>query len=53
MTGLGNNMAVSREAYDAVGGYEQIGFSIVEDYALFIAIIRKNMVLCKLTRIKL
>ena len=42
MTGLGNNMAITREAYDAVGGYEKIGFSIVEDYALFIAIIRKK-----------
>ena len=42
MTGLGNNMAVSRAAYEAVGGYEKIGFSIVEDYALFISIIRKK-----------
>jgi len=42
MTGLGNNMAISREAYQAVGGYEKIGFSIVEDYALFKAIIRKK-----------
>ena len=38
-TGIGNNMAVSREAYWAVGGYEKIGFSIVEDFALFIAIL--------------
>lgn len=38
-TGMGNNMAVSREAYWAVGGYEKIGFSIVEDFALFMAII--------------
>ncbi|WP_439556487.1 glycosyltransferase [Dyadobacter sp.] len=38
ITGMGNNMAVSREAYFAIGGYEKIGFSIVEDYALFIAI---------------
>ena len=42
MTGLGNNMAVTREAYEAVGGYEKIGFSIVEDYALFKAIIKKK-----------
>ncbi len=34
-TGLGNNMAVSRKAYDAVGGYRTIGFSIVEDYFLY------------------
>lgn len=38
-TGMGNNMAVRREAYAAVGGYEGIGFSIVEDFALFEAII--------------
>src|SRR5215217_6242939 len=40
ITGMGNNMAVSREAYFAIGGYEKIGFSIVEDYALFMAIAR-------------
>ncbi len=38
-TGLGNNMAVSREAYRAVGGYKTIGFSIVEDYFLYRKII--------------
>jgi cellulose synthase/poly-beta-1,6-N-acetylglucosamine synthase-like glycosyltransferase len=42
ITGMGNNMAVTREAYHAVGGYESIGFSIVEDYALFMAITKKN-----------
>lgn len=41
-TGMGNNMAVRRRAYDAVGGYEGIGFSIVEDFALFMAIIHKG-----------
>ncbi len=41
-TGMGNNMAVRREAYFAVGGYEKIGFSIVEDFALFVAIISKG-----------
>lgn len=41
-TGMGNNMMVSREAYEAVGGYEKIGFSIVEDYALYQAIIAKG-----------
>ncbi|TDE15307.1 glycosyltransferase [Dyadobacter psychrotolerans] len=40
LTGLGNNMAVTREAYFKVGGYEKIGFSIVEDYALFMAIVK-------------
>ena len=41
-TGMGNNMMVSAEAYKAVGGYEKIGFSIVEDYALYKAIIDKG-----------
>lgn len=39
-TGMGNNMAVRSEAYWAVGGYEKIGFSIVEDFALYNAIIK-------------
>ncbi len=34
VTGVGNNMMVSREAYEKVGGYENIPFSIVEDYQL-------------------
>jgi 1,2-diacylglycerol 3-beta-glucosyltransferase len=42
LTGMGNNMAISREAYLAVGGYEKIGFSVVEDYALFNAIINQG-----------
>lgn len=41
-TGMGNNMAVSREAYEATGGYEKVGFSIVEDYALYMAILQKG-----------
>lgn len=42
ITGMGNNMAVTREAYFAIGGYESIGFSVVEDYTLFMAIVRKG-----------
>ncbi|GAB2538094.1 glycosyltransferase [Spirosoma aerophilum] len=42
VTAMGNNMAVSREAYDAVGGYETIPFSVVEDYTLFQTIIAKG-----------
>ncbi|WP_428665145.1 glycosyltransferase [Runella sp.] len=42
VTAMGNNMAVTRKAYDAVGGYEKIGFSITEDYALFRAILAKG-----------
>jgi 1,2-diacylglycerol 3-beta-glucosyltransferase len=42
LTAMGNNMAVTRKAYDAVGGYENIPFSITEDYALFRAILHKG-----------
>lgn len=35
IVGIGNNMAVSREAYFSTGGYEKLDFSIVEDYQLF------------------
>jgi len=35
MTGMGNNMIVSKEAYDSVGGYAALPFSITEDYELF------------------
>lgn len=38
-SGMGNNMAVSTAAYKAVGGYETIPFSIVEDYAIYRAIL--------------
>ena len=42
VTAMGNNMAVSRTAYAAVGGYESLPFSVVEDYTLFRAIIGKG-----------
>ncbi|MCC5921765.1 MAG: glycosyltransferase [Cyclobacteriaceae bacterium] len=35
---MGNNMAVWRKAYEAVGGYPNIPFSVTEDFALFKAI---------------
>lgn len=38
VTGMGNNMAVWREAYEAVGGYPALPFSVTEDYALLRAI---------------
>lgn len=38
VTAVGNNLSVRRKAYDAVGGYEQIPFSVTEDYALFHAV---------------
>ena len=42
LTGMGNNMAVSRIAYNKIGGYEKVGFSIVEDYAIFKAIVNEG-----------
>lgn len=37
-TAMGNNIAFTREAYDSVGGYPGLPFSVTEDYALFKAI---------------
>jgi cellulose synthase/poly-beta-1,6-N-acetylglucosamine synthase-like glycosyltransferase len=34
-TAVGNNMVISKMAYEATGGYEQIPFSITEDLALY------------------
>ena len=42
VTAMGNNMAVSRTAYDAVGGYESLPFSVVEDYTLFRAVVERG-----------
>lgn len=42
VTAMGNNMAVRRTSYEAVGGYEQLPFSITEDYALFRAIVSRG-----------
>ena len=42
VTAMGNNMAVSREAYNAVGGYESLPFSVVEDYTLFRAVVGRG-----------
>lgn len=39
---MGNNMLISKEAYHAVGGYEQIPFSITEDYELFRAVMKQG-----------
>ncbi len=41
-TAVGNNLSVSRAAYDAVGGYRSIPFSVTEDYALFHAVTAKG-----------
>lgn len=42
LTGLGNNSAVTREAYEATGGYAKIPFSITEDFALFHEVVKKG-----------
>ncbi|MCC2545368.1 glycosyltransferase [Hymenobacter sp. BT175] len=42
VTAMGNNMLVTRAAYEATGGYEQLPFSIVEDYALFVATVAQG-----------
>ncbi|MFD1875275.1 glycosyltransferase family 2 protein [Hymenobacter bucti] len=38
MTAMGNNMLVTRAAYQATGGYEALPATIVEDFALFEAV---------------
>ena len=42
ITAVGNNMGVNRKAYDQVGGYQKLPFSITEDYKLFQAICEKG-----------
>jgi len=39
---IGNNFAITREAYDRVGGYRGMKFSVTEDFALFQAVIRSG-----------
>ena len=42
LTGLGNNSAITRQAYEATGGYAKIPFSITEDFALFHEVVKKG-----------
>lgn len=42
VTAMGNNMLVSKKAYEAVGGYEGIPFSITEDFELFKQVVEKG-----------
>lgn len=35
---IGNNFAIRRSVYDEVGGYEGVGFSLTEDFALLHAV---------------
>jgi 1,2-diacylglycerol 3-beta-glucosyltransferase len=39
---FGNNLTFRRRAYDEVGGYQKLPFSVTEDFALFTAITRKT-----------
>jgi cellulose synthase/poly-beta-1,6-N-acetylglucosamine synthase-like glycosyltransferase len=41
-TAVGNNLSFRRTAYDKVGGYEQIPFSVTEDLALVRAVVSKT-----------
>lgn len=41
-TAMGNNMAVNKMAYLQVGGYENLPFSVTEDYALYKKIISQG-----------
>lgn len=35
VTGMGNNMIISKDVYSSIGGYESLPFSIIEDFELF------------------
>ncbi|QHL86645.1 glycosyltransferase [Nibribacter ruber] len=39
---MGNNMVVTRQAYEAVGGFEGLPFSITEDVQLFKHVVQKG-----------
>jgi cellulose synthase/poly-beta-1,6-N-acetylglucosamine synthase-like glycosyltransferase len=38
LSAVGNNMSFRRQAYEDVGGYQGVGFSVTEDFILFKAI---------------
>ncbi len=42
VTSMGNNMAVLRSAYEATGGYENMPFSLTEDYQLTREVLRQG-----------
>lgn len=41
-TAVGNNMAITKEAYEATKGYENFNFSVTEDLALFLEVRKKG-----------
>ncbi|WP_276497028.1 glycosyltransferase [Pontibacter litorisediminis] len=42
VTTMGNNMLLRRQAYEEVGGYESISFSITEDIAIFNEVLKRG-----------
>ncbi|MBX9852518.1 MAG: glycosyltransferase [Cytophagaceae bacterium] len=42
VSAVGNNMVISHKAYESTGGYENIPFSITEDFELFKATLNKG-----------
>ena len=42
VTTMGNNMLLTRKAYEAVGGFESIPFSVTEDIAIFNQILKRG-----------
>ena len=42
VTAMGNNMLVTRAAYEATGGYEVLPFSVTEDFELFKALLAQG-----------
>jgi 1,2-diacylglycerol 3-beta-glucosyltransferase len=42
ITAVGNNMLVTRAAYESIGGYETLAFSITEDLQLFTQIVAQG-----------
>lgn len=39
---MGNNMLITRKAYESTGGYENMAFAITEDAKLYAEVIKKN-----------
>jgi cellulose synthase/poly-beta-1,6-N-acetylglucosamine synthase-like glycosyltransferase len=44
VTGIGNNMGMSRSSYEKSGGFENLPFSLTEDHALFTAMEQKALI---------
>lgn len=42
VSAVGNNMMITREAYESTGGYENIPFSLTEDFELFKQTLKKG-----------